>query len=84
MFHQKEPTYWSSDPNKRPDVIDMFMQRDINQLHKDRGVSNDHTPIILTLSELVIIKSPLALTNKSTDWEGYSEYLENNCSQHSA
>jgi len=41
-------------------------------------LSSDHTPIILTLSELVITKSPaFALTNKSTDWEGYSEYLEN-------
>ncbi|KMQ87670.1 rna-directed dna polymerase from mobile element jockey-like protein [Lasius niger] len=75
-------TYWPSDPNKCPDVIDMFICKGLStsftKVEGSLDLSSDHTPIVLTLSETVITEPPaLALTNRMTDWDGFSVYLEN-------
>lgn len=64
------------------DVIDMFIFKGLStsftKVERSLDLSSDHTPIVLTLSETVITKPPaLALTNRMTDWNGFSEYLEN-------
>lgn len=76
------PTYWPTDPSKCPDVIDMFIFKGLStsftKVEGSLDLSSEHTPIVLTLSETVITKPPaLALTNSMTDWNGFSEYLEN-------
>lgn len=83
VLSEGTPTYWPSDPNKCPDVIDMFIRKGLStnftKVEGSLDLSSDHTPIVLTLSETVITKPPaLALTNRMTDWDGFSVYLEKN------
>lgn len=77
-----KPTYWPTDPNKIPDLIDFFIIRNIsiNYLHIEEAwdMSSDHSPILLTLSDNIIQKenSP-RLVNRQTDWCSYKFELEN-------
>lgn len=71
-----KPTYWPTDLNKKPDLIDFFVLRNINASYIDieecLDLSSDHSSIILTLSESVIWKERnLALTNRKTDWDKF-------------
>ena len=78
-----KPTYWPTDTNKIPDLIDFFIVKNIStnfvQVEEGWDMYSDHSPILLTLSEKVIKKStkPM-LTNKSTNWEGFKQSLERN------
>ena len=79
----KTPTYWPSDPNKKPDLIDFFISKGIseNYIHIENhdGLSSDHSPVILTVSESVIEKDiPHHLTNKKTNWKLFSRIVEEN------
>lgn len=77
-----KPTYWPTDPNKIPDLIDFFICRNIssNFLTVEEGyhMNSDHSPIYLTLSEVIVHKeiNPI-LTNKYTDWNSFQLDLEN-------
>lgn len=77
-----KPTYWPTDPNKIPDLIDFFISRKISanfiNIEENFELSADHSSMILTLSENVIKKQcyPM-LTNKYTDWEVFREELSN-------
>lgn len=60
-FHSSgKPTYWPTDTNKVPDLIDFFISRGINNnctfTEGLDDLSSDHTPVLLTLSATVIIK----------------------------
>lgn len=71
-----KPTYWPTDINKVPDLLDFFVSRKLAVSHvhieEEHGLSSDHSPILLTLSEYVITKgSNPTLTNKKTDWESF-------------
>lgn len=78
-----KPTYWPSDPNKTPSLIDFFVIKNIslNYLKIEEGfdMSSDHSPIYLTISDKIITKdqNPV-LTNKHTDWEYFNYLLESN------
>ena len=79
------PSYWPTDINKYPDVIDFLVTRGISTNYVDVesciDLSSDHTPVILTLSDRIIYAQPLpSLTNNRTDWEGYRKFLEKNIS----
>lgn len=71
-----KPTYWPTDINKRPDLIDFFIMKNISAnyaLVEDcADLSSDHSPIVLTLSETIILKpnNPV-LVNKKTDWDQF-------------
>ena len=89
FFSGGMPTYWPTDTGKQPDVIDFFIVRGIPSnyitVESSLDLSSDHTPVILTLSDLVINKEPRQfLTNKKTNWENYRNELVNvinlNCS----
>jgi hypothetical protein len=53
-----EPTYWPSDYNKIPDLLDFFIYKGIAsncvQVESNHELSSDHTPVIATLSTHVI------------------------------
>lgn len=71
-----KPTYWPTDSNKIPDLLDFFVSRNIGgnyiQIEEGDGPTSDHSPILLTLSENIITKQPNpTLTNKGTDWESF-------------
>lgn len=78
-----KPTYWPSDVNKIPDLIDFFLVKQIskNFLHieEEFDLSSDHSPICLTVSDTVILKPAKPfLVNKFTDWEYFRTLLEEN------
>ena len=75
-----KPTYWPTDRNKIPDLLDFFISRQIAinciKVEEGDGPTSDHSPILCTLSETVITKQPNpVLTNKGTDWESFQMEL---------
>lgn len=78
----REPTYWPTDRNKVPDLLDFFISRGIstNKIKTESlcELTSDHTPVLLTLSASVIkVTRKQNLTNKSTDWGKFRLALEN-------
>lgn len=74
--------YWLSDPNKIPDLLDLFMIRGIGENYVEikgcNELSSDYTSIILTINAMFTrtIRQPV-LTNKRTDWDLFRDELEN-------
>ena len=83
QFHSTgKPTFWPTDPDKVPDLIDFFITRNISHnylsIEEDHDLLSDHSAIILTLSDNVIkTESPPVLVNKLTNWEGFKNDLNN-------
>lgn len=78
-----EPTYWPSDPQKLPDLLDFFITHGISYLYtgieSSLDGSSDHTPVILTLGVSPLVREkPESLTNRKTDWAGFKSYLDEN------
>jgi hypothetical protein len=76
-----KPTSWLTDLGKIPDLIDFFIIKNIpaqyQQIEESHDLNSDHTPILLTLSENIIQKeSNTVLVNRCTDWESFSQSLE--------
>ena len=55
-----KPTYWPTDRNKKPDLINFFVSRNLSSSFTDVTEEIDldsaHSPIFLTLSETIIKK----------------------------
>lgn len=81
-FHSSgSPTYWPSDVNKIPDIIDFFITRNISQnyieVENSEGLCSDHSPVIMTVSETIIKKAtPPKLTNRQTNWNRFKDIIE--------
>ena len=76
-----KPTYWPTDSNRQPDLLDFFVVKGVpsSQLHVDELVdlSSDHIPIVLTFaSEPIYIQRPVGLTSKHTNWDLFREELD--------
>ena len=74
-------TYWPTDPNKLPDLIDFFITKGISanyiNIENNYDLSSDHSPVIMTLSKSIIKKTmQLKLDNKSTNWEKVKSDLD--------
>lgn len=71
-----KPTYWPTDPNKTPDLIDFFIYKNISanymMIDENLELCSDHSAIVLTISENIIFKTnnPV-LVNKKTDWDSF-------------
>jgi len=56
------PTYWSTDGNKIPDLLNFFVTNGISSTYTDiqssYELTSDHSPIIATLSTSVIVRKP--------------------------
>jgi len=78
-----KPTYWPTDENKLPDLIDFFIVNKIsrNYISVEEGLdlSSDHSPVYLTVSDDIIMKeaNPF-LTTRSTSWEIFESKLDEN------
>ncbi len=76
-FHSTgRPTYWPTDPNKLPDLLDFYITRKVSpntiDLTESFDLNSDHSAVILTLSMHIIKKSAKpALANKTTNWEHF-------------
>jgi hypothetical protein len=82
-----EPTYWPTDRNKIPDLVDFCVTKGISPDYISARscfeLSSDHTPILITLSVENSLRSPLpSLCNNNTNWEAFrlliTEHLQLN------
>lgn len=70
------PTYWPTDANKIPDLLDFFVTNGISPTNMDISssydLSSDHSPIIATVSSFIIYRNRITrLHNSRTNWENY-------------
>lgn len=79
----RKPTYWPTDPNKLPDLIDFYVMKGISKNYTEvEGLielTSDHIPVLLSLSSDVIMKQKKnSITNKKTNWDLFRNTLEEN------
>lgn len=67
-------TYWPTNHNCKPDIINFFILNGISTnpvIEEVDDLSSDQTRIILTVNQTVITKlKPPTLVNNYTDWDG--------------
>lgn len=78
-----EPTYWPTDRNKTPDLIDFFVVKNVNITNATVSsileLTSDHTPIQLNLfSNIESDPDNQSLYNNKTNWETFKEFIEQN------
>uniref|UniRef100_A0A0A9XM38 RNA-directed DNA polymerase from mobile element jockey n=1 Tax=Lygus hesperus TaxID=30085 RepID=A0A0A9XM38_LYGHE len=82
-----KPTYWPTDTEKIPDLLDFFIVKNISTnyllVEENDDLSSDHSPVLLTLSCHIIQKpyNPV-LVNKNTDWDKFKVELAKNIDLH--
>ena len=74
------PTYWPSDLNKLPDLIDFAVTKNISRsLVKAEclpDLSSDHSPVLIHLRRYAEnVKPPTRLTSSKTNWLRYKKYI---------
>jgi hypothetical protein len=75
------PTYWPTDSNKPPDLLDFIVINGISseylEVEPSYDLSSDHSPVIATACSYVIHKTPRSkLHNQKTNWVKYRMKLE--------
>ena len=70
------PTYWPTDPNKLPDLLDFFITNGISTTYADvqanYDLTSDHTPVIATITTSVVVRKPAPrLHTSQTNWDLY-------------
>lgn len=75
------PTYWPTDQNKIPDLLDLFITKGLGTSYmniiSNYDIMSDHSPIIATISSTIIYKEPTAtLSNKKTNWDLFQHHIE--------
>lgn len=78
-----EPTYWPTDHNRIPDLLDFYIGHGISDnythVEPDYDLSSDHSVVTLTLSTTVILKpTSVSLTSTKTNWDEFRRYIEEN------
>jgi hypothetical protein len=80
-----KPTYWPTDRQKIPDLIDFCITKGIARPYVKAescyDLSSDHSPVLITLStqalKLQLFKS---LTNRQTNWTQFRSTVSRKCS----
>lgn len=75
-----QPTYWPTDRNKVPDLIDFFMVKGFSENYfvssSSLELSSDHSPVLATLSSEIMLKPrKCTLHNNKTDWNRFRDLL---------
>jgi hypothetical protein len=75
-----EPTYWPTDRNKLPDLMDFCVTKGIPRNFADAKscleLSSDHSLVLVTLSTQAILRVPQPkLCNRKTDWDAFHHLL---------
>ena len=73
-----EPTYWPTDTNKIPDLLDFLIIKSISPRHVQvkfsADLSSDHSPVISTVSSTIIENTPNgSIHNQHTNWQLFRE-----------
>ena len=79
-FSTRQPTYWPSDPNKTPDLVDFCVTKGIDTKKFIResclDLTSDHTPILIPMFTQIPGKSKKpSLYGKKTDCNCFRENL---------
>lgn len=73
------PTYYPTDPNKQPDLLDFFVIRNVSRNYLAVGseieLNSDHIPIKLALHHKIILKKRNQITNNRTNWDKFRELV---------
>lgn len=82
-----KPTYWPTDFDKIPDLIDFAVIKGIKReqisVSSSYDLSSDHSPTILTLNNYfpTVDKTPIFYPNINTNWLKYKMYVSSHLSQ---
>jgi hypothetical protein len=76
-----EPTYWPTNRNKIPDVIDFCITKGIDtkkcKVETCLDLSSDHSIVMLTVYSQILNKEKQpSLHNSKTDWDAFREKLD--------
>ena len=80
-----EPTYWPTDTNKIPDLLDFSITKNISpryvQINSSTELSSDHSPVIATVGSAIIENPPNGLNhNQLTNWQLFREIFNRSTS----
>jgi len=72
----ESPTYWSTDANKMPDLLDFFITNGISATYADvqanYDLTSDHNHIIVIISTTIVVRQPAPRLHTShTNWAIY-------------
>jgi hypothetical protein len=75
-----QPTYWPSDVNKIPDLVDFCVTKGMSSnfavAQSCRDVSSDRSPILVTLTSHAIPPAkPPSLSNRCTNWDSFRQLI---------
>ena len=75
-----QPTYWPTDKNKIPDVIDFFITKGIPSnfisCKTSLELSSDHSPVEMILKRsITLAPKPCKLHTRKTDWELFKQLI---------
>ena len=81
VFSTGKPTYWPTDLQKVPDLLDFFICKKIAtnfmKVEEVLDLNSDHSAVILTISETAIQKEVRpVLVNRTTDWDSFRKDLD--------
>jgi hypothetical protein len=76
-----QPTYWPSEPNKIPDLVDFCVTKVIDTkkftVESCLELTSDRTPILITMFTHILGKSKKpSLYSKNTDWNCFREDVD--------
>lgn len=77
-----EPTYWPTDLNKTPDLLDFCITKGVSSNYLKAtsclDLSSDHSPVLITYSTHVLqIQKPPTLSTRRTNWDHFRELVTN-------
>ena len=80
-----EPTYWPTDTNKIPDLLDFFITENISpryvQINSSTELSFDHSPVIATVVSALIENPPNGpIHNQLINWQLFREVFNHSTS----
>ena len=80
-----EPTYWPTDTNKIPDLLDFFITKNISpkyvRINSSAELSSDHSPVIASISSTIIENPPNGfIHNQLTNWQLFREVFNHSTS----
>jgi hypothetical protein len=82
-----EPTYWPSDRNKLPDLLDFCVIKGVPHnsalTRSFFDLSSDHSPVLITLNLHALHQAPQpTLYNRKTNWDYFRHLLSTNLILH--
>ncbi|BES87875.1 Retrotransposon protein [Nesidiocoris tenuis] len=79
VFHPMEPTHYPRNTRHSPDILDIFIGKDLSNMAATvdvhHSLSSDHYPVMVNFNGLPTCNSRVTLTHHPFDWKRYSDLL---------